>query len=235
MESDTTVRLTTQIRRSLTSELGAPGRVVLTSAMTGGLFFGGFLVALPTLLDRTLVPTVQAITQVLFVFGVLLGLLHGSLLGYLGRPSDMTRRRAIGSVIAGALWAVPCLAISYWITLWISISRWSLESGTPILIGGVGFAWLVAFAISAWCTREVWRATGNAVGRWQDRRLGTLLAALTFAVMAVLFIARRPEIWWSDVQVSLVGAIVLALGLTLWAALPIEVLLLHVFHRHRAV
>jgi hypothetical protein len=202
--------------------------------MTGGLFFGGFLVALPTLLDRTLVPTVPAITQILFVFGSALGLVHGSLLGYLGRPNGMTRAQAVASLIAGLLWAVPCIAISFWITLWISISRWSLESGTPILIAGVGFAWLVAIAISAWCTREIWHATGTAVGRWQDRRLGTLLAALTFAVMAVLFVARRPEIWWSDVQVSLVGALVLALGLTLWAALPLEVLALHLFHRHRA-
>ena len=53
-------------------------------------------------------------------------------------------------------------------------------------------------------------------------------------VLAVLFVHYRPGIWGTDLRVTGIGALILALVSTIWIALPIIVVLLHYLHRRSA-
>lgn len=210
-----------------------PGRVVVASTMAGGVFFGGIIVAASTWLDQLVATSVTTIAPIMFAIGTILGAGHGALLGYVGRPSGMDRPATIRSLLGGVLLAVPGVLVSLSTAMGIAVSRWSLTSGRPLVLLAVFMTWLVGIAISLWCTIEVGRVLANALQRWPDRRQGVPLALLTFILLAVVFVMLRPEIWFTDLRVSTGGAVLMALGLTLWVAVPVEVALLHMAHRRR--
>jgi hypothetical protein len=199
--------------------------------MAGGLIMGGFLVALGTLLDELTVTAAPAVTRLAFVAGMLLGLVHGSVLGVLGRPDDMPRREAMASALAGALWAIPAALIALYVTLWLSITRWAFVVEQPFLIAGVLLSWLFGLAVLLWFGRELLRAGRAALRRWPERRRGTVVIGFTFVALLVTLVATRPTIWWTDERVSAAGAALLAFGITVWAMMPLEVLVLRLFRR----
>ncbi len=233
MDETRSAKFASEVRACLISGPGLPGRLVLASGMAGGIVLGGFLVALPAMINPLVVTAGADVTQFMFLAGTLLGLLHGSVLGVLGRSADMSRRRAAAAAIAGLIWAIPAVLVSFMITLWISISRWAIAVHQPFLIGGAALGWVAGAVVCGWCAREAWRAVSNAVQRWPERRWGAVLGITTFTVLLVALVIIRPEIWWTNARVSAAGAALLALGITIWAALPVEVVLLHLAMRHR--
>jgi len=54
---------------------------------------------------------------------------------------------------------------------------------------------------------------------------------VAFAVLATAFVTVRPQIWWTDVRVAGVGALILAFGATVWIALPVVIAGLGLMHR----
>ena len=83
---DPSVSLAAEVLTHATSGLKQPGRVALAAALGGGLLLGGFLVALATLFEQRVVTGASEVAPIAFTIGTLLGLVHGSVLGYLGRP-----------------------------------------------------------------------------------------------------------------------------------------------------
>jgi len=233
MTSATATPFADALKRRVTTGPGAPGRLVIGSTLAGGLIMGGFLVALSTLVDELAVTAGPEVTRLAFAAGLLLGLVHGSVLGVLGRPDDMSRREAMASALAGAMWAVPLALIAFYLTLWLSVTRWAFVVAQPFLIAGVLLSWIFGLAIVLWFGRELGRAVRFAVRRWPERRSGGAIIALTFVALLVALVALRPEIWWTDERVSAAGAVLLAFGITVWAAIPLEVLALRLI-RHRA-
>jgi hypothetical protein len=207
---------------------------VIASTVAGGLLLGGYLVALGTLARELAVTGAPAVTLIAFVGGSLLGLVHGAVLGVIGRPDGMSRQDAVADVLTGALWVVPIALASLVVTLWLSITRWAFVVRQPFLIAGVILSWLVGLAALVWFARELWGTARTAVRRWPERRRGAALIGATFIALLAILVATRPEIWWTDERVSIAGAAVLAFGITVWAALPLEVLALHLMRRRQA-
>ena len=76
-----------------------------------------------------------------------------------------------------------------------------------------------------------WRGARRAFARWPERRLGALILAGILAILAVGFVLEQPALWGTDVQVKGLGALILALGATVWIALPVVLAVLHGAHR----
>jgi hypothetical protein len=169
-----------------------------------------------------------------FLVGAVGGLVHGSLVGIAGRPASVPLAQAFRSIQRSTLWAIPGLALAWLLALWTSMTATAVESMTPWMLVGVGAAWLMTLAVSVWALLEAQTGLTYAMERWPERRPGRVLVGLTFVTLLVAFVGLRPEIWFTDLRPSALGAVFLAMGATLWIALPVLVFLLHVVHRWRS-
>lgn len=208
-------------------------RVQLSWSMAGGVGFGGVLVAVLVLMGQVSVSFAPQLTAIFFVAGALAGLVHGALLGYVGREPCRTRGTTVAALLAGLPWVVPALVLSWVVSTWITLVSALSSSPTAFRIAGVVAGWLAGAAICGWAAVEGVGAVRRVYTRWPEYRMGTLITAGLFLVLAVLFVAERPEIWFTDVRVTGMGAVILALGATVWIGLPTIVLVLRVVTRIR--
>jgi hypothetical protein len=212
-------------------DTGLLGRVIVTWTVAGGLLVGGFLVAGMTLAGRLSGNALLMTAAVLYVMGAILGFSHGAVLGFLGRPADMTMKQALGRVGMAALYAIPAVAVGFLAAGWIAMTTLALYLDRPLPLVGVGLGWLAGALIVVWAAVNGQRALRNAYARWADRRVGTLLVAATFAALLVLFLADRPELWGTRLRVTETGAVLLALMGTFWIAGPLVTLALELARR----
>jgi len=203
------------------------GAVPLLWSMAGGTLVGGYVVALMTLGGQLSANSLFLTSSALFIIGAVLGLLHGGALGYLGRPSDVSGREALGSIGRATLYTVPALALAWLLTVWISMTVIALylEKALPFI--GVGLAWVAGLALVGVAAVQGWRALSNAYARWPERRFGTVIVAGVFAALMVTFLSHRPELWGLRFRFTEVGAVLLALEITLWVAGPLITMALH--------
>jgi hypothetical protein len=207
-------------------DVGLVGRVIVTWGVAGGLALGGFLVAGMTLAGRLSGNALLTTALVLYVIGALLGLVHGAALSYFGRPDGTTPRQAFGRIAMGLLYAIPALIVGFLAAGWIAMSSVALYLGRALPMVGAGIGWLVGAVLVLVAVLSGLEALRNAYARWEDRRLGTVLVAGTFAALLVLFLADRPELWGTRFRVTEVGAVLLAAVGAFWIAGPVVTLAL---------
>jgi len=209
-----------------------PGRLEVAWAMAGGIVAGGPLVASIMLSGRASSSMLMTITTVLFVIGGALGLVHGAALGYLGREADCTGPRAVQSLVLGVFVAVPALVLAWLIALWISLTAAAVSLRWWALLAIVAVGWLTGGVICFWGAWQGWRALGNMLERWPQHRAGIVILAVVFVFLLVSFLVWQPEVWWTELRVTGVGAVLLAVGVTIWVAAPATALMLWLTHRH---
>jgi hypothetical protein len=156
----------------------------------------------------------------LFVIGAVLGLAHGLVLGFFGRPAGIGPRRATGDLGRSLLYAVPALAVAWLATIWIGMSMPAVMLGRLVTLAGVGLAWIAGLAFVSYAAVLGWRALRNAYARWPEKRLGTALVTASFAALIVMLLADRPELWGLRLRVTEVGAVLLAVAATFWVLGP---------------
>lgn len=210
---------------------GGPGRVAVAWTLAGGVTAGGLLVAAVTLSGELSSSLASSTTTILFTLGALAGLVHGSLLGYLARPLDRPRSEALSALALSFLMLLPAVPLAWMASVFVALSAASIRSGDVGLLAGAVAGWTVAVVICAWGAVEGWRAFRRAFVRWPERRTGTLITVGVLAVLGLVFFLDRPVIWGTDLQVRGIGAVLLALGATIWIAFPIVLASLHLLHR----
>lgn len=215
----------------MTKELGLTGRVAVTWAVAGGIGLGGFVVALMTLGGKLSANGLLVTSMALFVIGAVLGFAHGAVLGVMGRPADMSWRTALGALGMAALYTVPALAVSFLVTGWIALTSIAIYTGKPLALVGSSVAWIIGAGLLAYGAVTGLRSLSAAYARWNEARYGTALVAGSFAALLVLFLADRPVIWGINLQVTEVGAVLLALSMTLWLIGPLVTLALRLISR----
>lgn len=220
MNAPTTQNPTNPVPRTI----GLHGRVAVFSAMAGGVAVGGVLVAAMTLAGRLSGNAIFATATALFLVGALLGLVHGAVLGFFGRPAGVSPRQAGHDLGRAALYIVPGLAVSWLASIWVSMTLVAFYTGRIGPLVGAAIGWLAAGAILAAAAVQAIRALRNAYARWPERRAGTVLAAASFAALLILFVSDRPEIWGIRLRVTEVGAVLAASLLTIWVAGPLVTL-----------
>ncbi len=204
----------------LSRGIGLPGKVAVSWSVAGGLLLGGFLVAVMTLLGRLSANALLLTSSGLFLLGAVLGFVHGGVLGYLGHPEGLTRKQALSGLGLAFLYDIPALLVGLIVSGWISMTVVALYAGRIAPTVGVGLAWLAGAVLVAVAIRQGWTALRGAYARWPDARLGTVLTTGTLAALLVLFLGDRPVIWGLQMRVTEVGAVLLALAVTLWLAGP---------------
>lgn len=221
-------------RAALFGEAAQCARVVLSWTAAGGITAGGVLIGVAALGAPEMARSLLPLAPVLFVIGAAGGLLHGCILAFLGRPPDAAPGNVLTALAIAAVLSVPALVVAWVAAAWISLTFAALAIRTPSTILLVSVGWLVGAAVCYWAAVEGVRAFRCAFSRWPESRPGTLLLAGAGAIFATVFVGYQPQIWWTDVRVTGIGAVILALVATVWIALPVIVLLLHYLHRRFA-
>ena len=216
---------------ALPRAIGLHGRTAVLSAMAGGVALGGVLVANLTLEGRLSGHALFMNATALFVVGAALGLVHGLVLGFVGRPAGVPARRALGDLPRAGLYAVPGLAVSWLASVWVAMSLIAAYTGKTAALVGVALGWLAVAAILVAAAVHGLRALVNAYARWPERRAGTVLVAATFAALLVIFLADRPELWGQRIRLTETGAVLLAAVLTVWVAGPLVTVALRLARR----
>ena len=210
--------------------IGLPGRVAITFTVAGGILVGGFLVAAMTLAGRLSGNALLLTSGALYVLGAVLGLLHGAALGFVGR-GKLTRTEALNRLGIAALYAVPALAVGFVVTGWIAMTMVSLYLGKVTAYIGAALGWLAGLAVVAAAAWYGWRALRNAYAAWPQARVTSALVSACFAALLIVFLADRPMLWGLPFRVTEVGAVLLALFVTLWIALPAVSIALNLLSR----
>lgn len=211
--------------------IGAPGAVVASWTGGGAMVIGGFVAAGVGLTQRPSMVMAYASALFLSLVGAAAGFVHGSALAYLGRPPGMKTSAVLADMARGAIWALPVLAFALILSPILALGPAAVVAGQPLLIGAAAVAAMFGALICTWAFTEGWRAARQATDRWPDHRWGLPLVFATLAVLLILFEMQRPAIWWTDLRVTYLGAVLLALGATLWLAIPVEYAGLHLLHR----
>jgi len=206
--------------------IGLHGRTAVLWAMAGGVALGGVLVAAMTLTGRLSGHALFMNATALFIVGAILGLGHGVVLGYFGRPAGTLPRDALRDLALSAVYAVPGLALAWLAAIWVAMTLVAGYTGNTGAIVGVTIGWVGAATILGLAAVHGVRAIENAYRRWPERRVGTLLVAATFTALMVTFLADRPELWGVRLRMTEVGAVLLAAGISIWVAGPLITLAL---------
>ena len=218
-----------------TEPSAAPNRrftawMVVLWSTAGGMALGGFWVTLLVTSGRVSAISQMPVMGVFFVMGALLGLLHGALLGYFGRPTVTDHRRALQGLALGTAGSVPALAVAWIFTLWIGLTTSASSVEGPLVLVGIPVGWAGAVVVCLGAVQKGWLAVQNVLEHWSDARVAGSLLAGIFLLLAAVFLVVKPAIWWTDVRVSETGAVLLALGATVWIAGPLVVLTLKLVH-----
>lgn len=211
----------TMVHEPVARGIGLTGAVVVSWAVGGGVLVGGMLVAGMTLAGQLSGNALLLTSTMLFVLGAAVGLLHGAALGFFGRSKGVGVRQAFGRLGMAVLYVVPALAVGWLVSGWIAmtvVAAYLHRTGAWV---GVGLGWVVGAGLLAVAGATGVQAFRNALARWPDRRAGSLLVGTAFAALLVSFLARRPMLWGFDLQVTEVGAVLLAAFVAVWMVGPV--------------
>jgi hypothetical protein len=213
--------------------LAEPGRTAISWAIGGAVGLGGIVVGLEALTGNLSGGGLLVTAFGLFAIGGVLGFLHGAVLGVMGRPAAMDWRRAARTLLLAALYAIPALTVSFLVAGWIALTPVALYTGKTLPLVLCGVAWAIGTVLVIVAALEGWRALRRGYARWPEKRYGTLLVAATFAALLVMFLANRPQLWGTRLQLTEVGALLLAISMTLWLVGPLVTLALRMVARLR--
>lgn len=210
-----------------------PGRIVVSWSMGGGVVAGGLLMAAITLSGRLSSSAVPQLSTLLFILGAGAGIAHGGLLGYLCRDPARSRSEVVGTLVRALPLAIPGLLLSWAAAFWMALTAAVIQTSGPgvLVLGGLLVSWVFGLLVCIWAAWEGIRGMVAAFRRWPDLRVASVVISVVFAVLATVFVTTHPQIWWTDVRVTGVGALILALGATVWIALPVVIAALGLLHR----
>jgi hypothetical protein len=205
--------------------LGWAGRVAAAWAAAGGAA-GGTLVAALLLAGRLHPSGSVTIAMLLAGAGSILGLIHGAVLGYLGRHAGCEvalRPKDRVFAVAGAVGGVGMsIALSAWLALSAVLARTGSVGGWLALLAGGAAVLSIAVLASV----LGWRSLDCAYHEWQRHSLGAALLGGTFVVLCASFLLLRPALPGTHFQLSFTGWVAVAALATIWIATPAIVLAL---------
>jgi hypothetical protein len=215
----------------LRPRLGWSALVAAVWAAAGGAAAGALVAAL--LLAGRLHPDGSAsITLLLATIGSMLGVVHGAVLGYLGRHAGEDLRLGLIDRIFALFVAAAALLASVGLALWIVMSAVLLRSG--LLWGWLAFlaGATAVVAIAVWATVLGWLSLERAYLEWPQHRLGASLLAGSFLVLCTVFLLLQPSVPGTSLQLRATGWIIVAALATIWVATPVVVLTLRIGRRN---
>jgi hypothetical protein len=142
-------------------DTGMTARVTVAWTMAGGVTAGGFVVAALTLAGRLSGNGVLLAAAGMFLLGATAGFGVGALLGWFGRPADVTREEATRGLFMAALWALPAVALAFLVAGWVAMTVVVLFAGNLLPALFAGAAWLAGVAMVFGAVTEAAAAVEN--------------------------------------------------------------------------
>jgi hypothetical protein len=198
-------------------------QVAAAWAVAGGAA-GGVLVAALLLAGRMHPDGSATLAMLLATVGGVLGLVHGAVLGYLGRHAGAKGKEEVQprlrDRIFAAAFASSALVAAVAIAVWIAMSAVLARSGSTWGWFALAAGGALTLAIAVWATLLGWESLETAYEEWPEHRLGALLLGGTFALLSAVLLALRPAIPGTEVQLAPIGWIAVAALATIWIATP---------------
>jgi hypothetical protein len=213
-------------------QLSWQAHVAALWAAAGGTAAGG-LVAVLLLLGRIHPDGSLSIALLLASAGAMLGLIHGVVLGYVGRHAAVEHPLRTRDHVFGVLAAGGAIAAAVLLAQWLVLSAVLLRAGSPWGWLALAAGGAAAVVIGVWATVLGWRSLERAYLDWADHRLGAGLLAGSFAALWVVFLVLRPAIPGTRLQLPAAGWLIVSGLATIWVATPAVVLALRAGRRAR--
>jgi energy-converting hydrogenase Eha subunit E len=136
-------------------------------------------------------------------------------------------------MVHGLLYLVPALLLGWLIAGWVAAMPIALSGGHVVAAVISAFAW-VGMALTVYFAGSTGlHALTLAYHRWPDRVPGTVMVGATFAALVIAFAIEPPTIWFTDIRLTMPGAIALAFAATFWFYGPIITVALAVLRKVR--
>ncbi|MGD8276688.1 MAG: hypothetical protein PVH00_01625 [Gemmatimonadota bacterium] len=214
-------RTTDVVAQRLPRELGLAGKVAVSWAMAGGVGLGGVAVGIGTLTGKMSAHALLLTSTGLFIVGALLGFVHGAVLGFFGRTDGVTKHEATQRLMLAAVYAIPGLAVAWLVSNWMAMTVVARYAGRVLPMVGAGAGWVVGAAILVWAGSEGWRGLQSSFARWPEWKAGTTIVFATWAALLVSLLVDRPELLGLRLDLTPVGAVLLAAAIALWLVGPV--------------
>ena len=211
--------------------LDLPAAVAISWSLAGGMLLGGAVVVAMILTDRLSGHLLLMASATMFAIGAVLGMVHGVILGIVGRPEGTTPRQAWSAMVHGLLYLVPALLLGWLIAGWVAAMPMALNGGHVVAAVISAFAWVGMLLTVYFAGSTGLHALTLAYRRWPDRLPGTVMVGATLAALIVAFAVEPPTIWFTDIRLTMPGAILLALAATFWFYGPIITVSLSVLRK----
>ena len=199
--------------------LGIAGRTAIAGAVAGGILSGGFLLAALTVAGRMRSSDLMGLGTILYLAGAALGLLHGAVLGWLGRDEGVDGGGARRQIAVAVLYLPLPLACGWAVAGWIATVAGNVLFGNLLLLVGTGFGLAAGVFALGITLRYAALALRNAYGRWPERVTGSAVAAGAFVLLLVAFLA-LPAAAPGGVAPTTLGAVLAAGAITVWLVAP---------------
>ena len=214
----------------LRTGVGLAGRVALTFAIAGGVLLGGVYMAVMTLLGQMSAHAVLLTAVPLYVVGVVLGFVHGGVLGVFGR-GDVAREEGLRGVALAGLYTLPLATIAFLPTGWIAMTQAALYVGRIGALVGTAGGWVVGAVLVALAARYGWQAMQNALVRWPERKTGGVLVGAAYVALVMLLLVDAPAFFGLRVRATALGAVLGGGLLTVWIVVPLVAVALRTLRR----
>jgi hypothetical protein len=201
--------------------LDLPAAVAISWSLAGGMLLGGAAVVAMIVTNQMNGQMLLMASATLFALGAVLGLVHGVILGVAGRPEGTTPRQARAAMVHGLLYLVPALLLGWLVAGWVAAMPIALNGAHVVAAVISAFAWVGMAATVFFAGSAGWHALTLAYRRWPDRLPGTVMVGATLVALLVAFAIQRPTLWFTDIRLTMPGAVLLALGATFWFYGPI--------------
>jgi len=211
--------------------LDLPAAVAISWSLAGGMLLGGASVVWMILTNRMSGHLLLLASATLFAIGAVIGLVHGGILGVVGRPEGTSPRQALGAMVHGLLYLVPALLLGWLIAGWVAAMPIALAGDHIVAAVISALAWVGMAATVYFAGSTGLHALALAYRRWPDRVPGTVMVGATLAALLVAFAIEPPTIWFTDIRLKMPGAVLLALGATFWFYGPIITVSLSVLRK----
>ena len=207
----------------LSREAKIPGRIVISWTMSGGILFG----MLSTLLTMARqLPGYDFFITIsgTYLFGSVLGLLHGLVLGVFSRDAGTSFGDSFKQTAVGVLYSILAVPVSFLVTLWIGFAfYYRLDPTVGRLLGAIIGGW-IGLSVLIWTAWETWRAVRIIVARWHDFVIAVGIVGTMFLVLVWFFYSFYPFVF--EGNYGLGQAIFIAGGISVLIVGPLVTLAL---------
>ena len=212
--------------------VGWMANIMVSWSIAGGTA-GGVLMATLLLTSRMHSMGVIPLVIIVAAVGSMLGLVHGAVLGYLGR-AEPDAHFTWPQVLLLAAVSAGSVVLSTAGAVWLVVTTMGAQAGVILAQIALAGATLVTLLLFIWASWNGWEAIETATARWPEKRLASALVLGALLAISFGMLVLRGAIPGTGIRLSPIGAILLIVAAVLWIVSPVVIVMLRLAGRSRS-